>query len=141
MIKSDFNKIQFFTQSAIEATGSNIEDVKTELVLRYDHFRKLLNRRVYLIKNGITTGVHSSKSHSNGLAGDHYLDPADGEIDIVYSFKCALEAGFKEYGVYWNGAAYSFHLGCNKRYKFWSCKINVYGRQYYSLITDPRLVI
>ena len=142
MTPKDFKKIDNFDQEEIENTGANIKDVQLELLLRYDNYRKLLGRRVYFLRNGLTTGSHDSETHYLGLAGDSCLDPRDGPIDGNLYFKCPVEVGYKGYGQYYNGFENSFHLDCRQNYGFWTGVPDGKGNwKFGSLIVDPKNLI
>ena len=143
MIKEDFKtfNIHNFSPSEVEATGANINDVKIKTIVSLQSFREFVRRKVLLIKNGITTGIHKATEHQEGLAVDCYLDPLDGSISIHDIFKGALTAGFHGIGIYWNGAIYSFHFDHRSRFAFWvGVKDNSKGItewQWFSLLQDP----
>ena len=139
MTDDEFKQVQCFTRKEIEATGAKLADVQLSLFLRMDKFRKLLNRRVRLLNNGLTTGNHKSIEHSQGKACDCYLDPRDGKTDFYFVFKCAIDAGFNKIGIYWNGSVYSFHLASAPKSAFWSATKGKTGEpwKFASLILDP----
>lgn len=141
MKESDFieYKIDNFTPSEIVETGANVEDISVDLMVAIQKFRLLVNRRVVLLSNGMTTGKHTSKLHPGGKAIDSYLHPDDGEVKIIDVFKYALEAGFKGIGIYWNGTLHSFHFDLRNSYSFWSGKKET-GKEwdFYKLIKDPK---
>jgi len=119
--KADFEKhgIVNFPKEEVLHTGALLGDVQLKLMLALQTFRILVDRRVGLIVNGLTTGDHKAKEHFLGLAVDGFLWPADGPIDMNLIFKAALTAGFKGIGIYWNGLQYSFHLDLRDVYGFW----------------------
>lgn len=121
MKKTDFKKhsIDNYTPEEVIRTGALLSDVQLRLMIAVQTFRTILNRRVGIFSNGLTTGDHKAKEHLQGLAGDGFLYPGDGPIVTGLIFKAALTAGFKGVGIYWNGAHYSFHLDLRPDYNFW----------------------
>ena len=141
MKESDFieYEIDNFTPTEIVETGANVEDISVDLMVAMQKFRLLVNRRVVLLSNGMTTGKHKSKLHPGGKACDCYLHPDDGEVKVLDVFKFALEAGFKGIGIYWNGTLHSFHFDLRNNYAFWSGKKEPgHEWDFYSLIKDPK---
>jgi hypothetical protein len=136
----DFRDIEFFTPGEVVRTGAALDDVSANLIIHYDRFRRVLNRRVVFAPNGLTTGVHSSPLHPRGLAGDcHYVE-MDGPIDARTIFEAALLSGFHGIGIYWNGIAYSTHLDLRDEFAFWigHKKHRETAWEYHSLINDPK---
>lgn len=137
MTRAEFKPLRYFTASEVERTGASIADVQRETMYAIDDFRHEMGIPVRLLFNGITSGNHKSAGHPNGLAVDCTIS---GTVDVGEVFKNALIAGFKAIGIYWNGAAYSFHLELADRYRFWSGRKAegeakwTYGR----LIVDPK---
>jgi len=121
MKSTDFGKhcIDNFTAAEVETTGAALDDVQLKLMIALQAFRILIDRRVGLIRNGMTTGDHKSKEHPLGLAVDGFLYPDDGQIEISDIVKAALAAGFKGMGVYWNMKQFSFHLDLRPDLAFW----------------------
>ena len=99
------------TAAEVVATGANLKDVKRGTVVRLDRFIALSGRTVVLLHNGMTTGNHASWTHGKGMAVDIAFRETEGNFSIVYMVLLAAEAGFTQIGVYWNGVAYSMHLG------------------------------
>lgn len=123
MIPEDFEQIDFFTQSEIEATGADIADVQLEMLKGVDHVRRNIGRRMVPLKNGITTGNHKSPQHPLGRAFDFYLDERDGPVtqETLYTlFRCAVDAGFRGFGFYFNGAVWSFHIDMREELTMWT---------------------
>jgi len=142
MEKTDFKKhnIDNYTPEEVRDTGAMLGDVQLRLMISLQTFRTILDRRVGLLGNGMTTGSHKAKEHPRGLAVDCFLYPDDGDINTSELFKAALESGFKGIGIYWNGIQYSFHLDLRSVYGFWggykdSAK-GVKTWQYTSLLTE-----
>ncbi len=121
MKKSDFEKhnIVNYTPEEVTNTGAMLDDVQLRLMLSVQAFRTILDRRVGIFVNGLTTGNHKAIEHGLGLAGDGFLYPSDGPTDTNLILKAALTAGFKGIGIYWNGVQYSFHLDLRNEYGFW----------------------
>ncbi len=122
MKKSDFkdHNINDYTPEEVERTGAKLADVQLRTMIAQQTFRTILDRRVGLLVNGMTTGGHKAIQHGQGLAIDSFLYPDDGAIDTNGIFKAALTAGFKGIGIYWNGIQYSFHLDLRSEYGFWA---------------------
>lgn len=141
MLESDFDdsNIDNFTPKEIVTSGAELKDVKLETMIRIQKYRILIRRPVYIPENGITSGKHKAPWHPMGLAIDTWLHPKHGPIKSLDVFKCALEAGFKAIGIYWNGKLWSFHFDLRPNYAFW-CGVKKYGDkrwQYHTLINDP----
>lgn len=136
MKPADWKRIRHFTPAEIAATGARPEDVDQTALLMLDEFRELLGVGVHLFKNGVTTGQHSSPGHPAGRAFDCYLKA---KVDFRRVLGAAVKAGFTAIGVYWNGAAYSFHLEWDpKGIRLWTGRKNAKGGWIYgTLLTDP----
>lgn len=121
MLESDFSiyGIKYVTPREVRATGADLADVQTETIIKLNCFRTRLGRAVVLLHGGMTTGKHARPNHKKGYAVDITFREPDGPINVVEIFKTALETGFKAFGVYWNGSAYSFHLEIAKSFAFW----------------------
>lgn len=121
MIVTDFEKhgITKFTPAEVENTGATLRDVHLRLMISLQVFRVLLDRRVGLLYNGMTTGEHDAPEHPAGLAVDGYFFPVDGAIEMSDIVKAALTAGFRGIGIYWNGVQFSFHLDLRHDIGFW----------------------
>lgn len=143
MIESDFDKYEIFnfTPEEVRETGSRLRDVRKETIISIQKFRTYIRRRVGLLHNGITTGLHKAPWHPLGLAIDGFLYPEDGRQDIHIIFKGSLQSGFKGVGLYWNQKQYSFHFDHRPNYAQWlgikdeSRNINTW--QFFSLLRDP----
>jgi len=114
MTKKDFESIHHFTQKEIEATGAKIKDVKFELIKALDNLRGTLGVRMFLQKNGLTTGDHSSPEHAAGLAVDWYVTT---DFHPMMIMAMAVNVGFKIIGIYWNGKMLSYHTALSPYYK------------------------
>ena len=117
MRETDFKKIKNFTKKEVERTGSSIDKVSFELIKKLDDFRDIAGSKIYLLQNGITTGLHKSIYHKNGQAVDFYMDKNLNEQVIL---EYALMCGFSGIGIYWNGKKYSYHFDLRKYFKFWA---------------------
>ena len=143
MIESDFDKYDIinFTPKEVEETGAKLIDVKKETIISIQKFRTYIRRRVGLLKNGLTTGIHKAPWHPLGLASDSFLYLEDGRQDIHIIFKGALHSGFRGIGLYWNQKQYSFHFDHRPSYAQWlgikdeSRSIDTW--QFFSLLRDP----
>jgi hypothetical protein len=142
----DFATIKHFKPAEITATGANIADIQKELIVAYDKFRELIGRPIHLIKDGITTGNHKAPEHGEGKAGDCWIDGAELPDPLVLA--CAIKAGFRGIGIYWNQKQKSYHLDLRADYTFWNAKKSVprnafektvwiYGK----LLQDPKLLL
>jgi len=130
MLREDFAiyNIQYFTPSEIENTGAELKNIDTELIVKLDHLRNKINKPFILIKNGLTTGKHTSKEHYNGKAVDflpkYIKSPAKAKTFVYKS----LETGFRGIGLYYNNSYknYHFHLDLGK-IRFWKATKNKTG--------------
>lgn len=142
MLQSDFLKhnINNFTGLEISKTGAVLKDVKVEFFIGLQHYRNLINRRVKLIFNGLTTGKHKSPEHPNGIAGDIFHHPSDGPLDYKKCYYLALESGFHGIGIYYNKEInlYVFHFDLG-RFRSWSAFKNKKHDKwkYASLLVNP----
>jgi len=147
MRKADFKKhhIDDFTPEEVELTGATLEGIQLRLMVSLQTFRTIMDRRVGLLVNGMTSGGHKAKEHFLGLAVDGFLYPDEGPMDIDLIFKAALTAGCKGIGIYWNGIQYSFHLDLRPEYGFWSghkvAKNMVKTWRYVSLLKDLSYIV
>lgn len=142
MEKTDFKKhnIDNYTPDEVINTGAMLDDVQLRTMIALQTFRTILDRRVGILFNGMTTGKHKAKEHPMGLAVDGFLYPDDGVIDTSVIFKAAVTAGFKGIGIYWNGIQYSFHLDLRSDYGIWGgykdVNIGLKKWTYVSLLVD-----
>jgi hypothetical protein len=136
MKESDWKLIRHFQAKEVIATGASPSDVKVELFLALDKFRDKVGSPVFLIRDGLTTGKHSSPGHKNGTAVDGFLRDT---VRADTLFKAALESGFRAIGIYWNGTVLSFHLELDTEYRFWvgRKKKGAASWTYGELIIDP----
>ena len=131
MKPEDFKKVRKFTQVEVERTGAKIEDVKAELIFGLDRVRLEVDRRIKPLKNGFTTGKHSSREHPDGKAVDFIFYEKDGVItqDTLYTLhKAGLDNGFMGFGFYFNGRVWSFHLDRRKVYAAWTGRKSAPGK-------------
>jgi len=145
LLEEDFKKagVIDFTPKEVRATGAKLCDVQIWTMLTIQRFRDMINEAmghnvsVSLLKNGMTTGNHKSPYHPAGTAIDCYLSV---EVATTIVFKCALNAGFKGIGIYWNGKAYSYHLDIGDDFRFWIGVKKPGGKKWTfdSLIADPK---
>jgi hypothetical protein len=123
VIEEELKTIRNFTKKEIEATGASLSSVKYQLMSGLDQVRIKIRRRIILLKNGLTTGIHSSIFHPNGLAVDFVLDERDGKVtnhEIYLLVRSAIDAGFKGIGIYKNTKGYiSFHLDMRDYLTIW----------------------
>ena len=145
MLESDFEIVGVtnFTPKEVRDTGADLDDVQIWTMRTIQRFRDKINEAVghkvsvSLLKNGMTTGNHKSPYHPSGEAIDCYLSV---EVTTTIAFKCALDAGFKGIGIYWNGKAYSYHLDTGDDFRFW-IGIKKPGEKKWTfdaLIVDPK---
>ena len=104
-----------FSSREIEATGASLASVQARLFQHLEYFRREIGRAVYLIKNGLTTGNHSSQMHVMGLA----VDVSMKKINPHDVLKAALTAGFKGIGLYFKNGWVTVHLDLRADYTFW----------------------
>ena len=103
--------------SDISKTGAIPEKINLCLFTKLQNFQEVIKNPFYIVKNGLNSGVHSSKSyHFKGLAVDIAFFK---DIDWYDVYKASLEACFKGVGIYWNGKKHSFHFDCRPEYGFW----------------------
>ena len=140
MTRDDFAMIENFTEREVLRTGADLHMVKFNTLHKLDLFRITCNRRIKLIKHGMTSGKHSSIYHPNGEAIDFTFYHKDGYVDVSKMFKNALYTGFKGIGFYWNSRIISMHLDTGVDYRFWSAEKFLRERKwrYLPLIIDPR---
>lgn len=121
MIPSDFEhySIDNFSRQEIEETGASINDVNLFLMQSMQSLRDDLGRVIVLLYGGLTTGHHASYQHPNGTACDFCLREGDGDISISSIHYAVQRAGFKAFGVYWNGTAFSFHVDLGPNIRSW----------------------
>lgn len=151
MTRLEIRLLNNFTEREITKTGARLKDVKFGTMYTLQTVRTKIDRRIKLVKNGITTGKHSADEHPNGKAIDFHLDDRDGIVTFRIAVKvlyAMFEAGFKGIGLYHNGNIYSFHGHIGSTYRTWSTrKVRVrkgktyrYIWQYSALFTDPQLI-
>lgn len=135
MTVKDFERIAYFKPIEVTRTGACLQDVKFQTIFVLDRFRKELGRAVTILKNGLTTGDHRDPAHPNGEAVDC---AAAISLDPATAVKAALKAGARAIGIYWNGHAYSYHLGLGPDYRFWAATKSANNAwTYHGLIVDP----
>jgi len=123
--------LRYFTAAEIERTGARLQDVQLELMQALDSLRHELGRRIKLLKNGMTTGKHSSREHPEGRAVDFTLDNRDGPItqDTLYLiFTLGIRLGFRGFGYYFNGKTWSFHLDLRSGCDIWTGRKKAPGK-------------
>ena len=132
--------IKNFIPEEITGTGAKLSDVHTETIISLQRLRTHISRKIILLKNGLTTGLHTAPEHKKGLAVDVFIGGVGPEDDIIYS---ALLIGFKGIGVYYNfeNGLYTFHFDLGKL-RFWGAnKIKSKDAwKYFPLIKDPKEV-
>lgn len=142
MNKLDFVGIQHFKPHEILNTGATLESVNARLIQALDYLRELKGLKIKLLPNGLTTGIHKSDTHLQGLAVDVEIE---GDTQMLATISKALAAGFKGIGVYWNAQkkTYRYHFDLGKTYKFWGgYKLKTADDwTYCPLIFDPKLKI
>ena len=138
MTEDELAHIEHYTRADIESTGATLASVQPQLITALDHFCNFYGCSFLILKNGLTTGKHSSVFHGIGLAADVVANHA--EFLVQKAVKAALDAGFHGIGIYWNQVCYSMHLDLRTHYGFW-CRARERNKtQWYewSLILDPR---
>jgi hypothetical protein len=126
---SDFNGIRYFTAEEVEATGAKIEDVQENTIITIDRLRAELGRPIKLVRNGITTGKHSSHRHYNGNAIDFTIDGLSHKEAVQVALLMA-SVGFRGIGVYFNGSSYSFHGDFRANLTTWFGVKAGYGKEW-----------
>ena len=144
MLSEEFSMLKYFTQGEVERSGAKIEDVKYKTMIALDDFRGLIDRKVFILKNGMTSGGHRSETHKNGEAVDNRIDgdPIHPKI-VLYT---ALQVGFRGFGVYWNGMTYTYHFDLRPKFAFWGGRKSKPGSENEwvycnSLIADPQVLL
>ena len=136
MTKYQFGEIEFFTADECQRTGADVAAIQYPLMLALDRFRKLVGCKVFILKNGLTSGNHRSKAHALGMAVDVTVEHERTPQEI---FKIAMKCGFDAVGVYHNTRAYSYHLGIHGMLSLWSATPYPDGSwKYGPLIVDPK---
>lgn len=135
MFRTDFTLIKHFSPMEVRATGAKLEDVQFVTIHCLDRLRTILGKPIKLLRNGLTTGKHSSKLHGQGKAVDFYVVDIE-EHDIIKLLLAASSIGFTDMGVYKNTqGVYSFHLGLGSNYKTWSATKDSHGNWVYKALT------
>ena len=100
----------YFSAEEIRSTGSDPADIDAGLLRALNAVRHEIGVPFHLLRNGMTTGVHSSPRHKEGKAVDFTVRGCDAAL----AFRVAITAashGFRGIGVYRNFAgAFSFHV-------------------------------
>ncbi len=136
----DDENISCCTAEQIEATGAELSDVNCETILSLDQFARIAEVHVDLLCNGLTSGVHDSREHAEGLAVDFVVRLSQGtRPDVRHYVPILYNVGFRGVGVYWNGTAYSFHadIGDTFRQWAWEKRPGQTGWMKRALIVDP----
>jgi len=106
MNHSDFDYIKYFTAHEVETTGADLGGVEYETIHMLDRARSIIGWPIKLMKNGLTTGNHSSTEHPEGRAVD-FACPGGDPVKVALALSLV---GFHGIGVYRNHrGAYSFH--------------------------------
>ena len=112
-----------FTPAEVRSVGSKVADLDLSLMVCAQKMRDELERRMKVLS--LTGGTHKPGSeHYQGRALDFTLYPEDGPVLISDVYKAALVANFTGVGIYWNGAAWSFHVDVRSHFAFWSAVKN-----------------
>lgn len=128
----------YFNAEEIRATGAKLEDVSFQLMLALKAYRIAINRPVWLIPGGLTTGKHEAGSYHyrpEGAVDFYHSDPVSADLVVEE----LLDAGFKGIGVYWNGSIKSFHADRRDEVKLWRGvkKAGDAGWKYSDLVQVP----
>ena len=147
MKKSDFIKYNLdkVTCQEVENTGTDLENVELQLILKVHEWRLDHGYRIGLLYNGINSGSHSSEEHPKGQALDCFIYNDDNTtIDIQKVFRSARKIGFSSIGIYYceETNIYCIHLSIGNRYVEWCAFKNKKKDKwkYRRLIVDPRLI-
>lgn len=107
MTPEELQSVRHFSEAEIIATGGNIAGLSFLLFQRLDQIRDWTGP-IKLLPGGLNSGQHISNVdvHAQGLAADWYYD---NPLAPTFVFRAMIDAGLKGIGIYWNGAAYSFH--------------------------------
>ena len=117
MKSEDFNKLPNFTELEVGRTGANFGDVEFDTMLCLQMVRSELGLVIRLIKNGLTTGKHQSKTHHDGKAVDFHFDVYVSPIKVIVAM---IQSGFKGIGVYKNAKGfYSYHGDTRSEFGCW----------------------
>jgi len=148
MLKQHFKfyDITNFTPEEVEKTGADLGDIQVVLFINLQQFRTKINRRIHLLYNGLTTGIHKSEEHSQGLAVDFCLNKRDGTINTSTMVELGLSCLFAKIGAYYNQQTqmYSFHFAIPEDFvfEFW-CGVKQYTKDpwiYFPMIQDPKYI-
>jgi len=130
--------IKNFSPKEIENTGAKLKDIKADTILCLQRLRTLISRKIILLKNGLTTGIHTAKEHPEGRAVDVFIGGVGIDCSIIYH---ALQAGFRGIGFYYCSETdlYSFHFDLGE-IRFWGAAKNKKDEpwKYFTLLKDPK---
>jgi hypothetical protein len=99
-----------FPDEEIRRTGADPSDIDAGLLRALNAVRHEIGVPFHLLRNGLTTGGHSSPMHKAGKAADFTVRGCDAALAYRVAITAASH-GFRGIGVYRNFAgAFSFHL-------------------------------
>lgn len=132
---SDFDYINYFTSKEIEDTGASIEDVQYLTINYLDRLRSLVGKPIKILKNGLTTGNHASKTHTEGYAVDFYVVGNLSHSEAVKVALMGVSVGFRGIGVYLNqSGVYSFHFDIRNKFSTWKATKNSFNKWSYETL-------
>lgn len=129
--------VRWFSAREVEPLLDPARPLDADLFLVLDDFRDMVECGVKLLS--LNGGTHTAGSqHYKGKAVDFVLLKERDPLQVAHRM---LDAGFRGIGIYWNGAAYSYHGDLRERHASWTgWKTGlphsewVYGK----LLRDPR---
>ena len=138
MKRVDFLELHNFDLEQVVNTGASIEDVKFITMATLQKVRDFLGFPITLIRNGLTTGKHSSKLHQQGLAVDFRVIGEHKPMEVVFSM---VKAGFHGIGVYlWADGHYTYHGDMRSEYGSWFRITDKHGNSEDISIFSDRMV-
>ena len=139
MNRLDFSVIKHFPPDDVVATGAKLADVQLETMIALDKLRDSIGVAIILIKDGMTTGIHKAVEHPKGKAVDFTTGKV---VPLPKIHAAAILAGFRGFGVYWNGKVWSYHVDLRPEYCApWigrKAKPGASGWAYKQLYVDPK---
>jgi hypothetical protein len=135
MNSEDFHKLPNFTEMEVGATGADFKEVQLATMETLQAVRTMTGRAIFLIKNGLTTGKHTSHRHPAGEAVDFKFG---GYINPIVVVSAMLACGFKGVGVYkWSCGNYTFHGDTRPEFGGWYRETDADGETHtYALFND-----
>ena len=119
MVLDDFRRysIRNFSPKEITDTGADLEKVQLQTICTLQSLRERLDTKINLLKNGLTSGKHSSELHPGGKAVDVFIPWAKSKNEYPLVMIEAWKVGFNGVGVYFNEETelYTFHFDLGEK--------------------------